>query len=252
MNALQRDRLEQYVKRKLPEILRTGALTSIVSVLLTENDHDAIWDLLIVVPDEQYVTFLAQNGNSYVFDDHEHEPPVFSKVRSLSWLKADFERRMPIALWILNNSLVISDPDDQVRSLVNECWAKFEKRVPELIKTKYLELRSERHNLRNAVRFGRSTAIDIIRAAVVKLALELSFLADGQPYPYKKWLPEIAESSSEYGGKISSVSRLFLKTTNPDEIITLSQTLVDTINGMLLENQSLADDVINRWWTHLL
>ncbi|MFH0999508.1 MAG: hypothetical protein V1783_01585 [Bacteroidota bacterium] len=252
MDALQRSRLELYVDRKLPVILRSNVLTSVVSVLLTEDDNNSIWDLLIIIPNEHYATFSAQNGNSYVFDDHDHEPPVFSKVRNLSWLKADLERRISIAIWILSNSLILSDPDDQIRNLINEYKIKFKRRVPELIKIKYLELRTERHNLRNAVRFERNTAIDIIRATVVKLALEMSFLADRQPYPYKKWLPETAESSSEYGYKILSVSKMFLKATCPDEIITLSQALVDMINDMLREKKILSDDVINQWWMHLL
>lgn len=250
MDKLQKNAVDSYLKRNLPKILESNELIDSVSVLLTENDHDSIWDLLIIIPDEKYADFSGQYGFSYVFDDHGHSPPVFSKVRSIGWLKSDLDRRMPIALWVLNNSLIILDHDYQTQNLIDEYGSKFKTRIPDLIKLKYLELRSERHNLRKAVDFRRDMAIEIIRITVIKLALELSFLIDNQPYPYKKWLPEMA-ALSHYGREILDVSNIFLKAVNHNEIIETSQTLVNTVNDMLREKGALPNYVIERWWEYL-
>ena len=251
MDEFNRSRLEQYVYQTLPEILKSASFINTASIILTEDDSNSIWDLLIIFPNDKFATFSAQFGDSYVYDDHNHLPPIFTKFRNLDWLKIDLERRRSIALWILTNSIILTDPNALIGRLIDKHEIMFKRNVPNLVRIKYLELRTERHNLRDAIRFDRKIAVDIIRSTIVKLALELSFLAEVRPYPYKKWLPEIAISSTEYGKTIASSSMQFLNAKNSEDIINLSQVLVDTVNEMLREKKALNADTFDRWWTYL-
>jgi hypothetical protein len=92
-------------------------------------------------------------------------------------------------------------------------------------------------------------AIPIIKATVAKLFMEISLLADGKPYPYKKWLPEVA-GSSNLGKVICPHVKIFLDEKNGEKAIAVSEEIIAIMRNFLSKGL-LPDDLLDRWWLHL-
>ena len=110
-------------------------------------------------------------------------------------------------------------------------------------------MRTERHNLRQAISRDRKIAIPIIKATVAKLAMEISLLADNQPYPYKKWLPEVARNS-HMGRAVYPLVEAFLGEKNGEKTIAISEEIIESMRNFLSKNW-LSSDLLNRWWLYL-
>ena len=93
-------------------------------------------------------------------------------------------------------------------------------------------------------------AVDLLRANVIKIALEILILSHGKPYPYKKWLPSEAKKLKK-GQDIVFICEVFVKETNLKKVISLSDELVDKIVKILADNSSLSSGLLNQWWLHL-
>lgn len=240
--------MEIYVQEKLKTEGAKSFFTPSV-ILLTEDDPNVVRDILVLIPEAEYGKFVDCYGPHFVVDDHDCEYPIFTKFRNLEWLKDDLKSRLPIALWIYQNSLVIQDPQGEFARLLDYYQSVFQQALPVLIKHKYIEIRAERHNLRQAISQNRKIAIPIIKATVAKLVLEISLLAGSQPYPYKKWLPEIAKDS-HLGITIYTLVESFLDEKNGEKIITISEEIIESMKNLLSKNW-LPSDLLNRWWLYL-
>ncbi|MBU0636958.1 DUF4037 domain-containing protein [Patescibacteria group bacterium] len=240
--------VEIYVQKKLKMEVTESFLTSSI-ILLIEDDPNIVRDILVLIPNTEYGKFVDCYGPHFVVDDHDYEYPVFTKFRNLEWMKDDLKSRLSIALWIYQNSLVIQDPQREFVRLLNYYQSVFQQALPVLIKHKYIEMRTERHNLRQAISRDRKIAIPIIKATVAKLAMEISLLADNQPYPYKKWLPEVARNS-HMGRVIYPLVEAFLGEKNSEKTIVISEEIIESMRNFLSKNW-LSSDLLNRWWLYL-
>lgn len=237
-----------YVQKKLKMEVTESFLTSSI-ILLIEDDPNIVRDILVLIPNTEYGKFVDCYGPHFVVDDHDYEYPIFTKFRNLEWMKDDLKSRLSIALWIYQNSLVIQDPQREFVRLLDYYQSVFQQALPVLIKHKYIEMRAERHNLRQAISRDRKIAIPIIKATVAKLAMEISLLADNQPYPYKKWLPEVARNS-HMGRVIYPLVEAFLGEKNGEKIIAISEEIIESMRNFLSKNW-LSSNLLNRWWLYL-
>ena len=242
----------KYVKSKLYNAPELKPYLEEASIVRTENDPGLVWDIMVFLPDELFQRFSAQYGESFAIDDNDHVPPVFIRVKSFSWLSRDFAWRLPIALWIYQHSLVFQDKTGSFNRVLQEQSQKFSEKVSEMLKRKYLEFRTERHNLRHALRKNADISITLIKATVVKLSLEICFLVEGKPYPYKKWLSRTALTSTVNGKKILKISESFLREEEPEAIIRLSDDLLNQVAIKLYETRMFSEDFLHKWWFHLL
>lgn len=240
--------MEIYVQKKLKTEVTESFLTS-STILLIEDDPNIVRDILVLIPNTEYGKFIDCYGPHFVVDDHDYEYPIFTKFRNLEWLKDDLKSRLSIALWIYQNSLVIQDPQREFVRLLDYYQSVFQQALPVLIRHKYIEMRTEKHNLRQAISQDRKIAIPIIKATVAKLAMEISLLADNQPYPYKKWLPEVARNS-HIGRAIYTLVEDFLGEKNGEKTITISEEIIESMRNFLSKNW-LSSDILNRWWLYL-
>jgi len=241
-----------YIENKLYKTQELAPYIKEASILWTENDPGLVWDLMILLPDDLFQKFSNQSGECFVVDDHDHTPWIFTRVKSFEWIKRDFEVRLPIALWIYQNSIVLQDKDGKFNEILQEQKKVFDRMIPEILRRKYLEFRAERHNLKHALERKNAIAITLIKATVVKLALEMSFLAEGKPYPYKKWLPLAVQFDTINGKKLLQISEDFLRVEDPSTTIELSDCLVEKVGTMLIKTQIFPVDFIQKWWLHLV
>jgi hypothetical protein len=206
---------------------------------------------MVIMPDDLFTgEFSGRFGDCFVQNDHECVPHVFTRFKSRDWLKKDFERRLAIALWIFGRSIVIRDPNDAFVSILTEYRSVFERRLLEIMRRKYVEFRSDRHNLRQAVSHQDTMACALLKTNIVKLAIELAFLSMGQPYPYKKWLAHEVEKL-EGGLALLNIARRFIHAIDLDQTITISEELVKHTNDFLGQRTRLSSNLFSEWWLHL-
>lgn len=221
------------------------------SAFMEWYDPKLVRDILVVLPDERFENFKVNLGSSYVVDDHDVTPPVFVRFKSYGWLERDFARRLPVALWIYQHARVIHDPDSRFADILRAQSEAFKKQLPSILRRKYLEFRTDRHNLRHTVPAGMDLATRLIKVSVVKLTLELTLLAEGRPYPYKKWLFWAAERETAQGKEVISLASRFWDETDKELVINLSDQLVAKITSICSQSGLVSEDVTTRWWLHL-
>jgi len=222
------------------------------SSILLIAEEDFIWDIMIFFLDDVFRKYFVKKvGECFVIDDHDYDPWVFTGIKSYGWLKEDFLRRSSIALWVFGNALIVQDEGDSFSIILKEHRARFAELVPDFLRAKYIELRSERHNLRYVSVKRRLVASKIIRATIVKLCLEICFLSERKPYPYKMLLPERSAIETVNGKKILQIGRDFLRANNDNLIIELSESLVQEIVSILRITKLFSDSFLDKWWFHL-
>lgn len=239
-------------KPELAEFLDDAALVWYASSAFVERyDPGLVRDLLVVLPDERFENLKANLGSSYVVDDHDVTPPVFVRFTSYGWLERDFARRLPVALWIYQHARVLRDPDSRFVNILRAQSEVFRKQLSSILRRKYLEFRTDRHNLRHTVPAGMDLATHLIKASVVKLALELTLLAEGRPYPYKKWLFWAAEREATQGKEVIGLATRFWDEIDKGLVIDLSDQLVAKVASICAQSGLVSEDVTTRWWLHL-
>ena len=220
---------------------------AVASVLCTANSP-GVWDFMVVLPDKQFAKFAKAHGQSVVIDDHDapHGQPVFARIVSRKWIREDFKRRLPIALWVYSNSLRVQDNGTWLDILISRASSAFERNRPRDLRSKYLALRQERHNLRYAVRARYTSSVALIKAAFYKLAVELVYIQERRPYPYRILLPVAAEVETEAGKALLPLLTDFLEATGP-RIIELTDEIIVMLHNIL----DIPQHVKNEWWLHL-
>lgn len=243
--------LKRYFEEKLLSMQNLREYLDASSVVSVELDPDIVYDLIVLVPDQVFETrFKNQFGECFVVNSQEHVPPVFTRFKSYGWLRKDFSSRLPIALWIFKRSVVLQDPKMDFETILGEYDVIFAKKRKEILRRKYIEFRSDRHNLRQAVYHHDDLAMELLRANVVKIAIEILILAHGQPYPYKKWLPSEAKKY-EGGPNIVGICTKFMQESEPKKLIALSDELVGKIVERLTSDNDFSIAFLTEWWLHL-
>jgi hypothetical protein len=243
--------LKEYCEEKLLSENSLREYLNLSAIVSVELDEGVVHDLLVLLPDEVFEgRFKPKFGECFVQNDQKSSPPVFTRFKSHSWLRRDFARRLPIALWIFRKSVVMQDPGGNFGTILREHNTLFEQDLENIIKRKYIELRSDRHNLRQTISRGDRLASDLLKANVVKLALELLMLSHGKPYPYKKWLA-IETGRFTSGQHLLDISSRFIETREPKDIISLSDELVGLVIKLLESGTQLPPTLLKEWWLHL-
>lgn len=238
-------------RRYIEEILaQHRALTPILpSSAVILSDNGPVWDFLILLPENLFEKRIVKEyGPSLVIDDHEHSPWVFTKVRSFEWLRQDIARRTAIALWIYSRAKVLQDPEQRFSELIRAFQQEYANNIPALLRQKYLELRSERHNLRHTAFHGQGVASELIKSFLVKLALELCFVFEGKPYPFKAHLPSSAVKETGNGKSVLFHSEKLLETKDPHEVIQATDELIREIDRFLITSPHIAKSLLDSWW----
>lgn len=243
--------LSRYVSDKLLAVDLRRYL-KVASIVATSQDPELVLDVMVFIPDRMFEChFKLEFGDCFVIDDHDHKPPVFARFKSYGWLRSDFSKRLPIALWVFQNATIIQDPHGSFRRLLKAQEVPFLASVESILRRKYIEFRSERHNLRQAVWHNDGLAIDLLRSTVIKLALEMVLLSLGLPYPFKKWLPREVRKLGGRWSQFVTLQEEFLRETDPQEIITQSDIIVAEIAAILGRRREFPEGFLQQWWLHL-
>ena len=243
------------VKRYFAEqLLRRDDLAPylrVSSVVSVGNDPELVYDIYCFIPDDLYTHDFSQiHGRCFVVSDQTHSPPVFSRFKDYNWLRTDLSQRVAIALWIFKRAIVIQDPDDSFACIIAERDAFFHQSLEDIARRKYIEFRTDRHNLRQAIFHKETMAVGLLKSNVVKLGLEILMLANELPYPYRKWLPSEVTSVPE-GPEFLEVCSAFLTESDADRVIQLSDALVARIITVLERTSNLDSPFLHEWWLHL-
>jgi len=219
-------------------------------ILLLPGDNDLVWDLLWIFEDILFPDFLWKKVmfDFPELDDHTIEPPVFNKIRNESWLISDFNNRLNISLWLYLNSKIIYSNSFFFKDELDKAFQNFQKNLRHTIELKYLELRSERHNLRQAIQKNNKGGVLIIKATILKLFYEICFLVDGSPYPYKKLL-HTNIMNCKNGLKSLEIGKLWIESDSRN-IISLSDELIFFLSE-ILKHIGFSPDFLKKWWLYL-
>jgi hypothetical protein len=222
------------------------------TILLSSYEGNRVWDLMIFMDNEWFkYEFSHLYSDYFIVDDHDHDPPVFTRVKSYDWLEKNFSKRLPVALWIFENALVVQEHGTHFYQILAEQKKVFAKNLREIIRRKYIEMRGERHNLRYSAERPNDIANILLKSNIIKICFELSLLAEGKPYPFGILLPEYARSQSCFGNSIFEISSQFLAETNPKKTIALSDCLVEKVSSTLSATGNFSSDFLSRWWLYL-
>ncbi len=195
--------------------------------------------------------FAHLYGEYFVVDDHKHDPLVFTRVKSYQWLAENFTKRLPVALWIFQNAIVLQKKENLFQRVVAEQKDNFYRNLQAIIKRKYLELRTDRHNLRYSAMRPEDMANALLKANIAKLCFELCLLASNKPYPPKILLPDYAKNSVINGNEVFLLAQKFLAATDPETIILLSDKLIERVVATLRETKFYSDELLLKWWLYL-
>jgi hypothetical protein len=245
-------RCRKYVQKDLTKQNGLDKYIKQSTILLYSYERNYIWDLLILMDNELFKNdFVFQFSENFIIDDHKHDPSVFVRVKNYSWLKDDFNKRLPVVLWIFENALVIQEYGNNFSQILYENKKLFTKKLFGIIKRKYLEMRGDRHNLRRSIKKSNDLASIILKSNIVKLCFELSLLAEGKAYPFRCFLPEYAKSRASFGNDIFIISNKFIAETDQNKIIDLSDCLIEKVSRALRLNGNFSKDFLDRWWLYL-
>jgi hypothetical protein len=245
------DEIRGYIDNSLLTIEGLRGYIEASSVVSVALDPELVYDLMVVMPDSVFEgSFKNQFGQCFVVNDKDHSPPVFTRFKSQAWLRNDLSRRVPISLWIFGGGVVVQDPGNALAEILLEGRSHFEQHLKKIVRYKYLEFRSDRHNLRQAIYHNDGLAVDLLKSNVIKLALEIAFLATGRPYPYKRRLPSEAEKLCG-GDRLVGLCKDFACARDPRKLISLSDDIVAAIVRILSCDKSFSASFLDEWWLHL-
>ncbi|HOX10760.1 MAG TPA: hypothetical protein P5323_03185 [Candidatus Moranbacteria bacterium] len=242
----------QYIKQNLAGRIELEEYIEQTTILLNAYEGNHVWDLMILMDSEWFkYEFAYLHSEYFIVDDHDHDPPVFARVKSYAWLEKNFSKRLPVALWIFENAVVVQEHGNDFSRILAEQRAEFVKSLRKTVRRKYLEMRGERHNLRYSVKRLGDMANILLKSNIVKLCFELLMLAEGRPYPFGILLPEYVRSQSSFGDNIFAISNQFLAETDPDKTIELSDCLIEKVASALSATGNFSSDFLSRWWLYL-
>jgi hypothetical protein len=137
-------RLRRYFEDELMSIDNLRKYLPRSTIVSVEVDEKLIIDLIVFIPDQIYNSeFVERHGECYVVNDQKQLPHVFTRFKSYQWLLHDFSKRLAIALWIFQNAIVVNDPDDTFKRIVQSQSEIFHRNLVDIIRKKYIEFRSE-------------------------------------------------------------------------------------------------------------
>ncbi|MCU0678876.1 MAG: hypothetical protein MUC28_00300, partial [Planctomycetes bacterium] len=140
------------------------------TILLNSYEGNRVWDLIILLDSEWFkYEFAYLYSEHFIVDDHDHDPPVFARMKSYAWLEENFSKRLPVALWIFENASMIQEHGNDFSRILSEQREKFTSSLLGIIRRKYLGMRGERHNLRYSAERISDMANTLLKSNIVKL-----------------------------------------------------------------------------------
>jgi len=243
---------KKYVAEVLAHKTELSGYIGESTILLNVYENNKIWDLMILIGNDCFKhEFARLYGEYFVVDDHEHDPLVFTRVKSYQWLAENFTKRLPVALWIFQNAIILQEKGNLFQRVIAEQRGNFCRDLHGIIKRKYIELRTDRHNLRYSAMKPEDMANALLKANIAKLCFELCLLAGNKPYPPKNLLPDYAKNNAINGNEVFFLAQKFLTAADPETTILLSDKLIDHIVATLRETKFYSDELLLKWWMYL-
>jgi hypothetical protein len=224
-------------------------------------DEEAPLDVHLVLPDEEHARLSASLRSAHLWDpardfrlrleDREpfrRLPGVHITILSAAQLAREFQFELSIALWTYSHAVVAQDPLGTLEAHRHLARDRFSSRLNELRCEHYYCFRQARHDMCARLAPRRvSTLLAIKRGAAAQEALRLAFLADGKPYPYDKWLEQMAERETECGPNIVAAVRAVLAAREPDVLDHAGKVLRDRVAFALLQG-GVNEAWLEQWW----
>lgn len=80
-------RYRDYVIKHLASTPELSSYIQTAWILLTREDPGIVWDFMILLQSSAFDDFKGKYDETFVIDDHDHEPPVFTRVKNFQWLE---------------------------------------------------------------------------------------------------------------------------------------------------------------------
>ncbi len=262
-----RGALEAYTRERLATHPLLQPHLDEAAVYLVGSVAFGAWDELsdlhvrIALSDEEHSSLAARLQAAHLWDpardirlrlvDREpfrRYPSAEVLILSASQLAQEFRFSGPVALWTHRHASVLADPTRLLAATVAHAEEEFQRRLDSLRCEHYYLFRQARSDLQPRLipkRLG--TLLAIKRGEAIREALRLSFLADGLPYPYDKWLEYMAERETRCGAGIVTACRALAAAREPHTLDRAAKVLRDrVIFG--LQQGGVSEAWLEQWW----
>lgn len=91
-------------------------------------------------------------------------------------------------IWEYTNIVLMHDPQDRFKNIINMNYANLFNNSLQYIKNKYLELQLTLDWLRHPLKRGDKVAVLLHCTKIIKSVCQISYLLDEKPYPHDKWI----------------------------------------------------------------
>lgn len=231
------------------------------SIAIGTWDEHSDLDIRLLLPDEEHTRLARDLREADLWDPArdfrlrliDREPFRRFPGAQLQFLSVDQLARetgfdLPVSLWNGIHAAVLQDPLGTLEAALRGAAERFDGLLAELQCEHYFRFRQARSDLAPRIMPRRlTTVLAIKRGEAVREALRLSFLADGKPYPYDKWLEAMAERETRSGDGIVAAVRALVLAREPDTIEHASKVLRDRVI-FALQQGGVSESWLEQWW----
>jgi|APTNR8051073442_1049403.scaffolds.fasta_scaffold35028_3 predicted nucleotidyltransferase len=198
------------------------SLAIVGSVASGHADEHSDIDLLAVLPDTEFSQLSCTlKENPHLNSDlpsivENTTPEITTKIRAINWIIDEVDRDFVIMSYILSTAKIILDPLNILSELSIRTSDRFDSSVTRILLDELALFRNDLYWIEQHSQRGDQFAIPglLTRASFLQRALQLSFLADGRPYPYRKWIWKQMQETS-IGKQLSHHAQEFAATALP-------------------------------------
>ncbi len=259
--------LEAYFRERvkshpiLSPVLRDATILVTGSVPAGTWDERSDFDVRFILPDADHARLASALKEARLWDpNRDHRvfledrepfrrfPGIYLLILSASQLSQQFHFDLPVTLWFYTHSVTYQDPSGLLEAAVQKGNQRFAENLDNLRCEHYYRFRQARNDLVPKIVPRRlTTVLAIKRGEAVQEALRLSFLADGKPYPYDKWLEAMAERETTNGANIVTAVRALIAARELETIEHASKVLRDRV-AFALQQGGVSEKWLEQWW----
>ncbi|MHB0857678.1 MAG: nucleotidyltransferase domain-containing protein [Anaerolineae bacterium] len=166
-----------------------------------------------IVQDYREAGLTTRRDGIFCFVENGHY-----HVRTFEHLRQSFAAREYIPVWEFANALLLHDPSDRLRALLDkESRALFADPLA-IARRAFMDLQLDLDWLRHPLVRGDAVAVLLHVATLVRGLCRAAYLLDARPYPSDKWLMHYVETTrfgqahgsaiAAYAGRVGEVSTL--------------------------------------------
>lgn len=179
---------------RLSSIRDQAAIVAIGSHTFDCGDLWSDYDILVIIGEPIPASFdevWTRRGGAWPSIVSTGPPEICTKIRPHTWLLEGSDCELAIMTFIVRHAWVFEDPGGVFAVCSARLSSKFQEKSQQLLDFTLAQLRNSLYQLEQAETRGETLAMRLYCALFIEQLLQTCFLADAQPFPYRKWLAHL-------------------------------------------------------------